>query len=349
MKILKRIGIIIGVIIGLVILYLVLIIFTPILKIEMQPLPASTMQTQDSEALFTDSRKDVNFSVEGENVSAWLYLAENLSSPVPCIVMNHGFGGTKDMALERYAHRFLKAGFSVLTYDYRHFGESEGEPRQHFSFESQLADCRGAIAYARSVDEIDPRRIAVWGTSAGGGYGLALAAQDKQIACICAQCAGLDAKEDEDLAVEREGIGFFLRLFMHAQRDKGRSRFGLSPHKIPIVGKPGTTAMLTAPGAFEGYARLVSPDFINEICPRAILTSNDFNPIDYAKDVKCPVLIQICENDNLVSMSGALNTVDVLGEWAEVKKYPIGHFDIYFGDHFEKAVEDQITFFKTHM
>lgn len=68
--------------------------------------------------------------------------------------------------------------------------------------------------------------------------------------------------------MEREGYGYFFRLFVHAQRDKGRSRFGFSPHTIPIAGLPGTTAMLTAPGAFDGYATLVSDSdtFKNEVC-----------------------------------------------------------------------------------
>jgi len=115
------------------------------------------------------------------------------------------------------------------------------------------------------------------------------------------QCPALDSQEDGKLALKREGIGSFIRLFVHAQRDMGRSRFGLSPHKIPIVGKPGTLAMITAPGAFEGYSKLVSSDFKNEVCARVLLMGHGHNPIDCAKDVQCPVLLQVCEKDNLVN------------------------------------------------
>jgi hypothetical protein len=38
-----------------------------------------------------------------------------------------------------------------------------------------------------------------------------------------------------------------------------------------------------------------------------------------------------------------------LEKYAEVKYYPIGHFDIYIGDDFEKAVSDQLEFFKKHL
>lgn len=349
MAILQVLGIVFGTLIGTIALYLVVVIFGPGFEVAKQPLPLSASGTQDVNDELPEPRKDVSFTVGGMQISAWLYLPKELSSSVPCIVMNTGFGGTKDMVLESYALRFGEAGFAVLTYDYRHFGESEGEPRQMFSIKSQLEDCKGAVSYARSCEEINADKIALWGTSAGGGHGFAIAAQDKKIACVCAQCSGLDSHKDAKMALEREGIGFFLRLFVHAQRDKGRSRFGLSAHKIPIVGKPASLAMINAPGAFEGYAKLASAAFINEVCARALLMTRGFNPINYAKDIKCPVLIQICERDNLVSMSSALETAKILGEYAEVKRYPIGHFDIYSGEHFEKSVGDQIEFFRKQL
>jgi len=92
-----------------------------------------------------------------------------------------------------------------------------------------------------------------------------------------------------------------------------------------------------------------SRSFINEVCARVLLMTGGVNPIDYAKDVRCPVLIQICEKDNLVSMHSALNTAKILGEYAEVKQYPIEHFEIYLGENFEKSVGDQIAFLKKHL
>lgn len=331
-----------GVIIGVILLYLAVIIFFPIFPEPRQPI----QKAEPVDKAPPKCRNDVTITVEKTPLRAWLYLPKDAS--VPCIIMSHGFGGTKDMILESYALRFVEAGMAVLTYDYRYFGASEGEPRQLFSIANQVEDLKAVINYIRNRKEINPDNIALWGTSAAGGYGLIIAAQDPRITCAVGQCPALDSQEDGKLALKREGIGFFLKLFVHAQRDKGRSRFGLSPHRIPIVGRPGTLAMVTAPGAFEGYANLASPNFVNEVCARAILTTRGYNPIDYAKDVQCPVLLHICEKDNLVSELSYKKTADILGEYAEVKKYPIGHFDIYEGEDFEKAVNDQITFFKKH-
>lgn len=336
-----------GVFIGIILFYLVVIIFFPVLSVAKQPM-LNVKQPDKEDMKPPKCRKDVSLEVGNTALSAWLYLPKNLSTPVACIIMSHGFGGTKDMILESYALRFVEAGMAVLTFDYRYFGESEGEPRQLFMISYQLEDYKAAVEYARNLKEIDSDKIALWGTSASGGYGVVIAAQDKKIACIVGQCPALDSQEDGKLTLKREGIGFFLRLFMHAQRDMGRSRFGLSPHKIPVVGRPGTLAMITAPGAFDGYAKVVSASFVNEVCARLLLRTHGHNPVGYAKDVQCPVLLQICEKDNLVSKNSYLKTAKILGNYAEVKEYPIGHFDIYTGENFEKAVNDQIAFFKKH-
>jgi pimeloyl-ACP methyl ester carboxylesterase len=259
--------------------------------------------------------------------------------------MNHGFGGTKDGVLERYALRFVEVGTAVLTYDYRHFGASEGEPRQFYDVSYQLEDLRAAIAYARGRSEIDPEKIVIWGTSAAGGYGLTIAAEDARIAAVIGQCAGIDHEADSKLFMEREGMGYFLRLFVHAQRDKGRSRFGLSPHTIPMVGVPGTMAMFSAPGAFDGYTRLFedSDTFQNEVCARLLFMGHGRDPSEAAKDVDCPVLLLVCEEDNLVAPNSHVKAAQALGDKAIVKLYPIGHFDIYEGEHFEEAVKEMLA------
>ncbi|MBA7636913.1 Quorum-quenching protein AidA [subsurface metagenome] len=211
----------------------------------------------------------------------------------------------------------------------------------------QLEDYIAAIEYARGLKEIDPARIALWGTSASGGYGIVIAAKDKNIACVCAQCPGLDPHASREMFLKRLGIGHILRLFVHGQRDMMRFRLGLSPHKIPIVGKPGSIAFFTISDAYDGYSKLASENFINEICARVILRSHGFKPVEHLRNVQCPILIQICDHDSLALISA--ETAKELEKYAEVKHYPIGHFDIYHGDSFEKSVSDQLEFFKKHL
>ncbi len=346
MTTLKRISTGFLIFVTAILVYLLVIIFFPVLSLPKQSIKIETKK-QNGRKQAPPTRHDVQFSVNGTMLSAWLYMPErSIITPMPCIVMSHGFGGTKDCLLERYALRFNQAGFAVLTFDYRHFGESEGEPRQLFDVLSQLEDVKTAVAYARSRSEIDSEKIFLWGTSASGGYGLSIAAEDKKIAGIIAQCPGIDHDADSKLFIKREGIGTFIKLFVHAQRDKGRSRFGLSPHRIPIVGQPGTVAMLNAPGAFDGYSEILneSTTFRNEVCARLLFMLHGTDPNEAAKEVQCPVLFIICEHDNLVSPNSHVKAAKALGNKATVKSFPIGHFDIYEGDCFEQAVQEKLNF-----
>jgi len=344
MKIAKRILVGFFVLIAAILGYLVVIIFAPVLSVPKQPMERRKKENGRKKA--PPTRQDVQFSVNSTTISAWLYLPEDVVKPVPCIIMSQGFGGTKDCILDQYASRFNAAGLAVLTYDYRHFGSSEGQPRQLFDTLMQLEDLRTAVAYARSRPELDPEKIILWGTSASGGYGLVIAAEDQQIAAVIAQCAGIDHDADSKLFMEREGMGYFLQLLVHAQRDKGRSRFDLSPHTFPIVGQPGTIAMLSAPGAFDGYQKLVaeSETFQNEVCARLFFMGHGADPNEVAKDIQCPVLFLVCENDNLVAPTSHEKAAQALGDKATVKSYPIGHFDIYEGDHFKQAMQEKLNF-----
>lgn len=344
--ILQVIGIIIGIIIGLFALELIIVALIPGFKVPGQYLEKAEQPTREVDTKPHSSRKDVIFKVKGTPLSAWLYLPKDLSAPVPCIIMGNGFGGTK-AGLEPYAVRYQEAGFALLVFDYRHFGESDGEPRQLIWIPYQLEDYAAAIKYARSLEEIDPAKIGLWGTSMSGGHVIVTAAKDNQIACVVAQCPGLDGRASTIMAYKRGGINF--RMIMHGQRDLVRSWFGLSPHKIPIVGRPGSIAMLTTPDAYDGYGKLVPENFINEACARIILRGDKYRPIKQAHKVRCPVLLQICDNDSIIPKSAAEETEKNLGKYAEVKYYPIGHFDIYIGDNFEKAVSDQLDFFKEHL
>lgn len=345
--ILAKIATTVTIIIGAFTVYLLFVALTPSMSVPAQPLERTSQPTPDKDAQQAGLRRDVSFQVNGTSLSAWLYLPDDVSVPVPCVIMGNGFGGTKDMIMESYALRYQEAGFAALTFDYRHFGESEGQPRQLVMIRYQLEDYRGAVKYARSLREIDPARIALWGTSASGGYGIVIAAQDERIACVVAQCPGLDHRASEETFLERFGIGHILRLIVHAQRDIMRSRLGLPAHKIPIVGKPGTMAVFPNLDAYEGYSWLLSENFVNEVCARFILRSHGYDPLEHIRKVRCPVLIQICDHDSLAPIRAEVQ--EELRKYAEVINYPIGHFDIYVGSHFEKSVSDQLAFFKKHL
>ncbi|MDD3167832.1 MAG: alpha/beta hydrolase [Eubacteriales bacterium] len=331
------------IILGLILCYLAVVIFSPFLSVK-----AEVINRNPKDKMIPKCRQSINITVDNTQISGWLYLPEDIRESVSCVILSNGFCGTKDAVLEDYALRFVDVGVAAITYDYRYFGESGGEPRQLFNGIKQMEDLRAVIEYARTQENIDADKIVLWSTSAAGRYGIILAAEDEKIAGVISQCPSLDHSKDDKLILKREGIGYFFKIFVHAQRDKGRSRLGLSAHFIPAVGKPGSFALLNAPEAFEGYQSLTSESeyFINKICGRSMLMMQGPDVTKLAQNVKCPVLILVCEKDTTVSSDSYKKVAEILGEKATVIKYPVGHFDMYSGAVFNNAVESQIDFLK---
>ena len=109
---------------------------------------------------------DVRFDSAGERCAAWHLAGEGdafaRDGRRPCVVMAHGFGGTRDSGLLPFAQAFACAGLDALVFDYRTFGASTGEPRQLIDWRRHRDDYRAAIAFARSLEGVDPDRIVLW-------------------------------------------------------------------------------------------------------------------------------------------------------------------------------------------
>ena len=131
-------------------------------------------------------RLDVTFPSGEDTCAAWLYLPD-VDGPFPAVVLAHGWTGVREQRLDAYAERFAAAGLAALVFDYRHFGASTGKPRQLLDIKRQVADWTTAVAYARGRPEIDPARVAIWGSSFSGGHVMEIASRDPRIAAVVAQ------------------------------------------------------------------------------------------------------------------------------------------------------------------
>src|SRR5688500_196635 len=134
----------------------------------------------------THPRVDVSFPSSGDECRSWLILPD--AEHPPLVILGHGLGATREYGLEPFARRFGEAGIAALVFTYRHFGDSGGQPRQLLDIERQLGDWAAALAYARGLDGIDHDRIALWGTSFGGGHVIEAAARDGAVAAVVSHC-----------------------------------------------------------------------------------------------------------------------------------------------------------------
>lgn len=62
-----------------------------------------------------------------------------------------------------------------------------------------------------------------------------------------------------------------------------------------------------------------------------------------------PMLVQIGDRDVVVPNDAAEYAASIAGEWATVRHYPLGHFDVFEGQGLEQVVADQVSFFKRHL
>lgn len=296
-------------------------------------------------------RVDVRFPSGDDACAAWLYRPPDLERP-PLVILAHGLGGVKEMRLDAYAERFLEAGLGALVFDYRNFGASGGEPRQLLDIERQLADWAAALAYARGLPDVDGERIALWGTSFSGGHVLEAAARDgksastTRVAAVVSQCPFTDGPAS--LLEIRPSTT--AKLTARGLRDLLAAVRGRPPVLIPLVGTPGSTALMTAPDAKPGYEALIPPGFDHkeEVSARIGVRVGLYRPGRAARRIASPVLFCLCEADSVAPARTASRHA-ARAPRAEVKSYPCGHFDIYRGDHFERAVSDQTEFLVRHL
>lgn len=292
--------------------------------------------------------REVTFTSAGVECGAWHLAAasDELGGERgrPCVVMANGFSGTRDSGLLPYAEGFAAAGLDVLLFDYRGFGTSAGSPRQRVSYRRQRTDYRAAIATARALDGVDPGRIVLWGTSYSGGHVVAVAATDPRIAAVVSMTPALDGLAALATIARHGGPRRLASLVAHGLRDALRAATGRRPHLLPAVGPAGSNAMIASDAGAEMYPVLAGPTWRNEVCARSALGVAFNRPIRFARRLQCPLLVQIGELDTVAPSGPAEATAARAGEWAEVRRYPVDHFDVYEGPWQQRALADQLHF-----
>ena len=286
------------------------------------------------------TRSDITIESDGTPCAAWLYEPDG-DGPHPMVVMAHGFSATRDQRLDVYAERFCAAGIGVLLFDYRHFGASGGEPRQLLDIKRQHADFRAVVAHARGIPWVDPARVALFGSSFSGGHVIAVAAGDERIAAVVAQCPFTDGLA----SLPALGPKNIARATTAGLRDQIGALAGRPPYYVPAVGPPGSFAVMTTPESEPGFSHITGADsgWVNRVAARVTLAVGVYRPGRAAVRVQCPILFCVCDEDSVAPAKQTLKWA-ATAPHGEIRRYPVGHFEIYVGEPFERAVADQTEF-----
>jgi pimeloyl-ACP methyl ester carboxylesterase len=132
------------------------------------------------------------------------------------------------------------------------------------------------------------------------------------------------------------------RFVVEALRDQLGAWLGRPPRLVPVLGAPGTFAVITAPGYESAFAAVVGPNskWRNEFAARLMLTFGFYRPGLKAKHLKMPLLITVCDQDAITPAAPAVKAAERAPR-AELCRYPYPHFDIYQDP---QAKADQVAF-----
>src|SRR2546427_12815209 len=132
----------------------------------------------------------------------------------PGIVQGPGWLGLMDSKpYERYHRSFTEAGYAVLVFDYRGFGDSEGDEGLILP-QLQTEDIRNAITYLETRPEVDSRRIGLFGSGGTGGANpIYVAAIDHRVKCVVSNYAFASGREWlRSMRREYEWLEFLRRI-----------------------------------------------------------------------------------------------------------------------------------------
>jgi uncharacterized protein len=285
-------------------------------------------------------RVDVTFPSGDGACAGWLYPpAGGDGAPAPCVVMGHGFTLTRHDALGAYAEVLADAGYAVLVFDYRGFGDSPGEPRLRFRVGMQREDWRSAIAFARTRPEVDGGRIVLWGYSMACMSVVPVAArQPDGIAAVVTLCPFVDGLA----RVVRTPPSLVAWILPRAIADVLGSR-----RTIPVVGAPGEHAAMTFEGERQGYAMSVAPGspWRNEVTPGIFLTVAALRPVTLARRLGMPVWVGVGTRDITVSERAA-ERLAYEAPHGELHRYPFDHFGAFTRAGIDEVAADQLAFLR---
>ena len=296
---------------------------------------------------------EITFTSGSDHCSAWHLTAASdaYAGPGgrPCAVMAPGFGGTRDSSLLGYAEGFAAAGLDVLLFDYRGFGASGGSPRQLVSVRRQRRDYHAAVAAARQLPGVDPERIVVWGVSYAGGHVIVVAGRDNRVAATISVTPAMDGIPVLIQLARNGGPAHLVRAAGNGLRDAARALTGRAPHLVPMVGEPGSNAIIAKAGGEEAYTAIAGPSWRNELCARTALGAGLNRPIRFASRVSCPLLVQVGTSDNICPPQAGRRAVPKAGARAELREYPVDHVDVYVGAWQERALADRLDFLRRYL
>ncbi|MGF1735052.1 UilS family quorum-quenching N-acyl-homoserine lactonase [Photobacterium satsumensis] len=287
--------------------------------------------------------QQIEFKSKDATIAGHLYLPDNnTAAPLPLIILCHGFCGVKELLIPAFAQRFAEQGYAALTFDYRGFGESQGEAGRLVPA-LQIEDIHAAIAWGQEQPNLDPERIALWGSSFGGANAIITASQTEAVKCVIAQLTFADGETviTGDMAVaEKEKFLSTLERMRDKKAKTGKEMM------VPIAKVLSDEQSV----AFFNQYKNDFPALSIKIPFLTVWETMNHKPIEAVKNLTAPLLIVAAANDgvNPVSESEALFAHANEPKALYIEEQAT-HYEVYTGEHFESVVKQELNWFDRYL
>lgn len=235
------------------------------------------------------SVEDVRFHSLGTPVAGTLKTPQRGSGPFPVVVQGPGWLGLRGAKLYHpYHEALLDAGFAVLVFDYRGFGDSGGSA-EYLDPMDQVADYRAAVTWACSRPDLDADRVGIFGSGGtGGGNAIYAAATDSRVKAVVSQVPVADGRDWlHRMRREHEWLDFQARVAADVERwtVSGESET-VAPRDgimVPTPERRQTTIKKDVDDRVPSLVRLASAEAIMR-----------YRPLDVVADISPRALMVIC-------------------------------------------------------
>jgi fermentation-respiration switch protein FrsA (DUF1100 family) len=266
-------------------------------------------------------REDVEFkALDGTPLAAFLCMPDSGGGPFPAIVLSHGFGAVKEMALDQYADVFCAAGLACLVYDHRNTGSSGGTPRGEIDPWQQISDMRDAVTYVGSRSEVDADRIGLWGTSFSGGHSLVVAATDRRIKCVVSVVPTISGHQNTTRALTTDAYAAFLQT---VNQERAARQSGEEPRMIPIS--------MEGDESYE-WSKVagVGTTYVNSCTLLSRAMRGAYEPGSYIHAISpTPLLLALATHDTKCLTDVQLEAYSTAHEPKRLEMFPGGHYAPY--------------------
>jgi len=292
------------------------------------------------------SSQPVSFYSEGTKLAGDLFLPNDLKpgEQRAGIVLCHGYTGVRALYLPDNARELAEAGYVVLTFDYKGWGDSEGPPARLAPY-SRVADVQSALTFLGAQAMVNADRLGIYGTSYGGATVVWTAAVDSRVKCVVS-VVGVGNGRRWMRSVRHPDE--FSDLLDRSAEDRvrrvmtGQSEF---VERTDILLPDRQSAGLAA------AARAKTPGAISQIPLEFIDDTLGFHPewiVD--KIAPRPVLFITTDDDRLVPPEESQAMYDRAGEPKKLVVLPKwGHYEVYAGEAYRQVMDPTVAWYQQYL